>query len=208
MEMPSFEVFNETVDQLLGTLKYIKFHELIFKIIAKTLELLGRFIGRIFANKSAAGATSMSAKIILGIILITVIMIVIILILFFIIRKRHKRKIRSILGEKINKDSTVITFLDKSKVYEEKGEYRQAVRLRFVAILFFLHQGHFLYHDSTMTGKEMVAKLKKDKFTGVHEFERITQRFNTIWYGMTEIEEAEFKIWCEEENFLWQGVKK
>lgn len=207
MEMPSYEVFDNAVDQLLGSLKYIKLHKLILGLLAKILEQIWHIFSRIFMKNSLPSAAPISVRIILGAIIVTIIIAIIILIIFLLIRRKHKRQVKSILGEKINKGSTIISFLDKSKVYEEKGQYREAVRLRYVAVLFFLHQGHFLYHDSSMTGKEMVVKLKKDRYVAVDDFEKITDMFNTIWYGMTEIKTEEFELWCEEENAFWQGVK-
>ncbi|PKM51819.1 MAG: hypothetical protein CVV02_04205 [Firmicutes bacterium HGW-Firmicutes-7] len=208
MEMPSYDIFNDKVDQLLGSLKYIKLHKLIFEMVVKILEQIGYILSQLFMKSSSTSGATIRTQIIVGLIAITIIIIIIILIIFLLIRRRHKKKVRSILGEKINKDSTVISFLDKSKFYEEKGEYRQAVRLRFVAALFFLHQAHILYHDYSMTGKEMVTKLKEDKYIAVEDFETITNGFNKIWYSMTEIDVAAFKVWCEEENSFWREVEK
>lgn len=207
MQMPSMDVYNDTIDRLLQSLKYIKFNELVFKLILKALEPLEKFMKRLFANSQTINGDIASAKIILVVIVAFIVLLMICLIVFLLIRRRKKRRVKTILGEKIYKDSTVAEFLEKSKGYEEQGAYRNAVRLRFIAVLFFLHQNHYLYHDSTMTGKEMVDKLKRDRFFGADSFEGITQKFNTIWYGMNEIDEEIYKSWSEKETIFWQEVQ-
>lgn len=207
MQMPSIDEYNNVIDELLKSLKYIKFSDLIKNIILKILEPIERFFKRLFERSGSINASAESARLVLVIIVALVFAALIGLIIFGFIRRKRKKRVKSILGEKIHKDSTVTEFLDRSKKYEDEGAYRQAIRLRFIAVLFYLHQNHFLYHDSSMTGKEMVERLKNNEFIASDSFQSLTYQFNTAWYGMDHSNFEVFNKWSETENVFWQEVQ-
>lgn len=206
--MPSIDAFNHAVDHLLQSLKYLKLNEYILKRIIGLLEFLWKVLKYIFGKSSSAEHAPVGTKIILGLIIFVILGVTILFVVLMLIRKKRKKKVKSILGEKIDKNSTVLSFLEKSKVFEEEGQYRQAVRLHFIAVLFYLHQNHILYHDTTMTGLEMIDKLNKDGYKKGTVFEGLVHQFNTVWYGMEEIGEEEFKAWQVKEEAFWQEGKK
>ncbi len=207
MQVPSLDAFNEAVDGLLQSLKYLKLNEFILKSILSIIEFIWKLFERIGNNVNPSD-TPLRTKVILAIIVLLVLILTVVFILLMVMRKRRKKKVKTILGEKIDKNSTVLSFLDKSKSFEEEGQYRYAMRLHFIAVLFYLHQSNILYHDHTMTGLEMIDKLKKDGFKAIVEFESLVHQFNTVWYGMEEILQEQFKGWQDSEEAFWQEVKK
>lgn len=205
--MPSFDTFDHTIDRLLQSLRYLKLNEYILKQITKMLELLWKILKQLF-GKTSSGHMDVTTKVILGLIVLVILVVTILFIVLMLVRRRKRKKVKSILGEKIEKNATVLSFLERSKTYEELGQYREAVRLHFIAVLFHLHQNHILYHDHTMTGLEMIGKLQVDGFKGIGSFEKLVHQFNTIWYGMAEIDLDQFNLWQAIEETFWQEVKK
>lgn len=208
IQMPSLETFNHTVDRLLQSLKYLKLHEFILNHIYKLLELVWKIIKRLFGENTNSNNSDLMTRAVVGLIIIIILIIIIVIVVLLLVHKKRKKKINTILGEKINKNSTVLSFLDRSKVLEEEGQYREAVRLHFIAVLFYLHQNHILYHDQSMTGLEMIDQLKKDGFKAIDPFEKMVREFNTSWYGIQELAEDGFKAWQANEGAFWQEVKK
>lgn len=208
MQMPSIDTFNSVIDKLLQTLKYIKFNKWVLNQIYNFLKWLWELIKYLFMRSSTGKAGIGGTKIVLVSIVAFVVVVTLLLIVWMIIRSKRKRKVKSILGEKIDKNSTVGSFIDRSKELEDKGAYREAIRLRFIAVLFYLHENHYLYHDNTMTGQEMINRLKADRFIAVNAFSVITGLFNYIWYGMKEIDKTKYEDWRDNENIFWQEVRK
>lgn len=208
MQLPSFNEYNTVVDELLQSIKYIKFSKLVGKLIMKALEPLEKLLKKMFESSGIMSDSIAGAKFVLIGIVGLILIVLVGLIIFLMIRRKRKKRVRTILGEKIHKDSTVAEFLEKSKQYEKQGAYRQAIRLHFIAVLFYLHQNHFLYHDSTMTGKEMVERLKKENFIAIDSFDVLTRQFNIVWYGMKESDLETFKNWSNHEETFWQEVQR
>lgn len=203
-EVPTFEEVNDAIDRLLLSPKYTKFREVVLKLLEKAIEKIGRFIGKVLKNYSHSEEKS-NASIVFFVAAIIVLIVITIFVIYFI-RRRKKRRIKSILGEEITKSTTVVQLQEKSKIFEQEGAYRDAVRLRYVAVLFYLHQNHILYYEQSMTGEEMVRKLRLDNFKAVNSFEKITNSFNWLWYGMVDMNKELFDEWCKQEETFWQEV--
>jgi hypothetical protein len=67
-----------------------------------------------------------------------------------------------------------------------EGKFRDAVRLLYLAVLAALHRQHFIRFEPTRTNGEYVhqVRLSEQAPDELHEpFERLTNRFETAWYG-------------------------
>lgn len=208
MELPSYEAFNRTMDELLNSLKYLKFHKVLLEMFVRLLEKIWAIFEKLFLGRAAGAGLDSGLKIILGGLILLVVVLIVVLTVVFFFRRRKRRHIKSIMGETIDRDSSVASFIERSGTLEQDGKYREAVRLRFIAVLLYLHQNHVLYHDHTMTGSEMVARLYKNKYIGATGFQSLVDDFNETWYGMRELEPDAFRDWCDREELFWQEVQR
>lgn len=203
--MPTFDEYNQVIEDLLQSLKYIKFNQLVLRLIEKFFKMLGNWFEKLISGFSRGQTSNSGSYLLQGIFVFLAILAILGLVIFIIkYRKKKKKKLNTILGEKIEKSTTVLTLQEKSRELEAQGAYRESVRFRYIAVLLHLHQKSILYHDASMTGMEMIEKLKKDKFVATNRFDEITQGFNGIWYGMHELDAGQFSHWVSLENNFWQ----
>lgn len=203
--LPSFETYNDVIDQLTQSLKYVKFSEWVFDLLQRFLEMLAKLFNRSVPNINfSAGEGSISARIILVIICIIIVALLFFFTYKFLKGRSKRKKLKSILGETITEESTVQGFREKSKKYEHNKNYRLALRMQFIAILLHLHQQNILYQDDSMTVKEMITILKTANFSAFQNFCIIANQFNHIWYGEEELDKEAYKHIQYVEETFWK----
>ena len=180
---PSKEVFDQAVEEVLKKSKYLFLRNQYKEMIEKMKETIIKWIKDILSNMEFGGnkIQPSSASISKGLMITGIVFSIMILIILFIyIRKmvRKDTKIKHILGEVIDEQTTTETLNEKARKYKAHGDYREAVRYSFIAILFHMNEKNILYLDESMTNKEMVKSLRKNNFKQVTLFEDLVHLFN------------------------------
>ncbi|WBW95977.1 hypothetical protein [Oceanirhabdus sp. W0125-5] len=193
------EAFNKAMEKVINSYEHrgLRFNpinwikDILTKIIEKIVKLIidRRLLG-IQSSESAKGVS---------IALISIATIIIILLGILVIYKMRKRKkgdidIQSILGEEIDENTTYNTLKGKVKEYETQGEFRQAVRIMFIALIFKMHEEDMLTLEECKTSKEIYESLKKSNVKFIDEFKELSNMFNEVWYGY-KINEERYSKW-------------
>ncbi|MFL0269945.1 hypothetical protein [Candidatus Clostridium radicumherbarum] len=170
---------------------------------------LTEFLNKIFINVDKASVYSEELStvfIIFGILIIAAIIIVIIL----KINKtsERKRKVKEILGEKINENTTPNSLREKALNYYENGDVRQALRYDFMSLLLLMHNNKIIYLDETKTNEEIYSFLRKNNFNMLKNFKVLIDSFNLSWYGNKEIQVESYRVWNSNINLIWNEVVK
>lgn len=168
-----------------------------------------KLLNKIFNNADIAAANSEKLSllfIILGILVIVVIIIVIVV----KVNKtfERKRKVKEILGEKINENTTPNSLRKKAVSFLENGDIRKAIRYDFIALLLLMHDNNVIYLEETKTNDEIYKFLRKNKFYLLDNFKFIIDNFNLAWYGNKEYEEESYKYWSSNIILIWNEVTK
>lgn len=207
MQLPSYEQFDAAIEQLLRSFKYFKLNKWLLAQLKKVINWLVSLIERLL-NQSMSDKSHGVAKVVL-VVLITMISVMVIgLVVYWIRHRKNKQKGVTILGENLSADTSVESVSQRGMDYAQAGRYREAIRMQFIAVLFFLHQEHVLYHDATLTGQEMIMKLKQERFIAIQVFEEMTETFNKTWYGVAEVEQGQFGLWQQLEQAFWQKLRE
>ena len=99
------------------------------------------------------------------------------------LKQRIKRKSTSLLeeDEPERSQSEWLTLADK---HEAAGEYRQAVRCLYIAMLLLFDEFRVARFDRRQTNWEHLTRIEaSDAYPQDVGFRHLTQRFDRIWYG-------------------------
>lgn len=211
--MPSKSEFEKGVYNIVQSPGYSHLRNGVSDFINKIKEGLTKwlteFLNKIFNNVDKASVYSEELStvfIIFGILIIAAIIIVIIL----KINKtsERKRKVKEILGEKINENTTPNSLREKALNYYENGDVRQALRYDFISLLLLMHNNKIIYLDETKTNEEIYSFLRKNNFNMLKNFKVLIDSFNLSWYGNKEIHEESYRVWNSNINLIWNEVVK
>lgn len=132
------------------------------------------------------------------------------IIVFIIVRvsKTFDRRasIGEILGEKIDDKATPRSLRERAQDFTQRGEFRQAIRYDFIAVLLLMHEKNILFLDESKTGGEIYSHLRKNKFQGAALFKQLVGIFNAAWYGHKPLEKKLYDEWSSTLNSIWNGV--
>ncbi|MCM1990653.1 hypothetical protein [Oceanirhabdus seepicola] len=201
MNLSDKEIFNEAMDKVINSYEHrgLRFNpmnwikDLLNSIIEKIMNfILKRGTLGIKSSESAKG---------LSVALISIAVIIVICLMCIVIYKMKKRvkgniDIHSILGEEIDENTTYDILKEKMNEYEKLGEFRQAVRIMFIAIIFRMHEEGMLTLEECKTNKEIYENLKKSNVDFIDEFRELSNVFNEVWYGY-KINKDKFTKWKE-----------
>ncbi|MFL0248443.1 hypothetical protein [Candidatus Clostridium stratigraminis] len=211
--MPSKSEFEKGVYNIVQSPSYTHLRngasDFINKIKEGLTKWLMKLLNKIFNNVDTASAYSGELStifIIFGILIIAAIILVIIL----KINKtsERKRKVKEILGEKINENTTPNSLREKALSYYENGDVRQALRYDFISLLLLMHNNKIIYLDETKTNEEIYSFLRKNNFNMLKNFKVLIDSFNLSWYGNKEIYEESYRVWNSNMNLIWNEVVK
>lgn len=211
--MPTKSEFDKGIFDLVQSPSYSHLRngasDFINKIKEGLTKWLMELLSKIFNNLDTASIYSEELStvfIIFGILIIVAIIIVIIL----KINKtsERKRKVKEILGEKINENTTPYGLREKAFNYYENGALRQALRYDFISLLLLMHNNKIIYLDETKTNEEIYSFLRKNNFNMLKNFKVLIDSFNLSWYGNREIHEESYRVWRSNINLIWNEVTK
>ncbi|WP_040214430.1 hypothetical protein [Clostridium polynesiense] len=165
-----------------------------------------------FMQKHFSGANfSPEAPEMLSDIFMIIGIILLVALIIFVVMKTNKvlknrNKLQEILGERIDEAATPQSLKNKASTLKEKGEYREAIRMDFIALLFLLHEKSLLYLDETKTNEEIYKYLMKENFFKLKEIKELMNIFNFIWYGNKACTQDMYNSWNSKTELLWNEV--
>jgi hypothetical protein len=211
--IPTKNEFDNTIHSILNRAdyKHLKnsFRDIINNVKDNIKEAISKWIEKRFSSLGEAEAISdklSSAFMIIGILAIVAIIIVIIV----KINKtfERKRKVREILGEKIDDRTTPASLKQKASSFREAGDFRQAIRYDFIALLLLMHEKNLVYLDESKTNEEIYKYLRKNNFSMSDVFKNLGEMFNSTWYGNKTSGEQNYIKWSNGISLMWNEVIK
>ncbi len=137
-------------------------------------------------------------------------LLIIAIIVFIIIKVSRtfdrKASIREILGEKIDDRATPLSLRERAREFTQGGDFRQAIRYDFIAVLFLMHERNILFLDEAKTGEEIYSYLRKNKFENAVLFKSLVGIFNAAWYGHKPLGQGLYDEWNGILGSIWNGV--
>ena len=209
--IPSKPAFDETIKRILSRPGYKHLTgglgDFIKKIKNMLMEWIGRILEKTFSNLSNAPAISDRLS---TIFMIIGFLIIILIIVFIIIRINKtfdkKTRVKEILGEKIDGRVTPNSLRSRGAAFIKKGDFRQAIRYDFIAVLLLMHEKNIFYLDEAKTGEEIYNYLRKNKFEMVAVFKKLVSIFNASWYGHKPSDQRLYDEWDSTINLIWNEV--
>ncbi len=208
---PNREIFDKTVQEILNKHEHQGLQNGDINFIEKTIKYFEKLMEEWLSRTDLASSKIESAPSYFStglFIVCTILMIIIIASLFFLIRKMFKkeRKFKTILGEVIDEETTLDSLHRKSRVYKQEGNYREAVRYDFIALLFKMNEKNLIYLDEAKTNSELISTLEENGCSYVYNFQKIVQKFNEAWYGHKIISGSEYDSWEQILTSMWNEV--
>lgn len=209
--IPTKPVFDETIKRILSRPGYKHLTgglgDFLKKIKDMLTEWLGRILEKTFSNLSNAPAISDKLSTIFMIIGLLIIIVIIVFIIIRINKTFDKRtSVREILGEKIDGRVTSNSLRSRGADFIKRGDFRQAIRYDFIAVLLLMHEKNILYLNETKTGEEIYDYLRKNKFPMVTVFKKLVNIFNASWYGHKPSDQKLYDEWNSTINLIWNEV--
>jgi hypothetical protein len=208
---PDEQQFESTVNRILQRPGYRYLQNVFSDIIEKIKDTIARWIESLLNStfSTLQNASEISGN--LSVIFITAALLIMAGIIITIIVKtsrafEKRKKVKEILGEKLEEGTTPESLKARASSFESKGDYRQAVRYGFIALLLFMHNRNLLYLDDTKTNEEIYSNLKKLNFKGLKVMKLAMDLFNSSWYGHKTFNSESYIGWTEELNLLWNEV--
>lgn len=205
--------FQRSVDKILNSVEYSHLKNDTRSFIERIREAIARKILEFFQkNLSGIKLSSNASETLPNIFMIIGVLVLIVLIVLIVLKTNKalskKRRIKEILGEKIDEATTPVTLRQKAAQFKEKGDLRQAIRFDFISMLLLLHESSILYLDETKTNEEIYKYLKREKFFMLEDIKYLMNIFNSTWYGNKVCTEDMYKEWNYKIDLLWNEVIK
>jgi hypothetical protein len=209
--IPSNKEFDSTVNKILQGSEYKHLKNSLLDFVQKIKELIIQWIQKVISktisnipDQDAISDNLANIFMIIGLLLIFIIVVLIIV----KVSKTFERKtrIKEILGEKINDKTTPSSLRHTAVSFEAEGDFRQAIRYEFIAILLLMHEKNVLYLDETKTNEEIYKYLKKNKFPRLSVFKSLINDFNSSWYGHRLCDNENYEKVTQSINLLWNEV--
>jgi hypothetical protein len=209
--IPSAGKFNNTVHNILQRVEYKHLNNGILDFINQVkefiLKLIAQLLIKIFSNLTSAPKISNNISTIFIIIGILVIVALIVVIAVKISKTFQKSsKVREILGEKITEGTTPKSLREKALNFKLQGDYRQAIRYDYIALLLLMHERNIIYIEETKTNDEIFSYLKKKEITFLNVFYELIKVFNSSWYGHKSYDDKGYEQWKLNLEKMWNEV--
>lgn len=203
--------FDDTVHRILKRTEYTHLKNPISDFINKVKEglkeILLKWFKKNLSNMQNAAAISDKLSTVFMIIGILAIAAIIVIIIVKVNKTfERKKRVKEILGEKIDDRTTPSSLKQKAASFKEAGDLRQAIRYDFIALLLLMHEKNIVYLDETKTNEEIFKYLRKNSFTRTDIFKRISDMFNSTWYGYKLASQDSYKEWSSSLEVLWSEV--
>lgn len=208
---PTREQFDITIKEILGKLEYRHLNRDYTDLLERIRNSIENWLEKWLKNRSFQydNFENISHSLSNGFIVATVILIVVVIIVIFLLLRKmvgKDTKVKKLYGEIIDEKTTAEILIDKSNNCKDNGDYRDAARYSFIALLVKLNEKNLLYLDETRTNNEMVQSLRKNRFKYIELFEKVVNLFNAVWYGHKPMNEDKFSSWESLMDVLWNEV--
>lgn len=112
----------------------------------------------------------------------------------------------SILGETITADTTPEGFRQKALSCRAEGDFRQAIRFDFIALLLLFHRNNRLKASDSQTNYEVYRVLEQQSFPLLDQYRMTSVLFNAVWYGHKPCTESDYDGWLASLDVIWNEV--
>lgn len=207
----AFENFEKVIQDILNSPEYSHLRTKEKGIFDSFYERLVKWLEDLILDAfGGEGYIQGDGKFVSSLFVIFIIVAVIALIIFILFKTKRSygRRPKDILGEKIHGDTTPLSLRTRVEEALRQGDYREAVRLQYIALLLLLHEGKFLYLEDSMTNYEIYIKLKNNNFHSLDAFAYIMEVFNSVWYGNKKFTSLDYEGFKEKNQVLWNEVNK
>ncbi len=207
----AFENFEKVIKDIVNSPEYSHLRAERKGLFDSFYERLVRWMGELINNAfGGEGYTQEAGRVISTLFIIFIVAAVIALLIFVLFKTKRKlgRRPKDILGEKIQGDTTPVSLRSRAEEALRNEDYREAVRLQYIALLLLLHEGKFLYLEDSMTNYEIYIKLKNNEFHSLDAFAYIMEVFNSVWYGNKSFTSVDYQGFREKNQVLWNEVNK
>ncbi len=199
MKTDDFTAFQSATEHALQASKYNVLSGRTADFKAWLKEKVIQFLEKLFENihlgnyKPPFYQTTLFFGIVMAVIVMVIIVISLVLV-FRMLRRRQKRlrtaeELMAKLGDASVTDADI---LEESQCYAEKGQYREAVRLQFIAVLWVLGKQSIIKKGEFKTGTQIKREIKQKKPTMEQPFGDIVFLFNKAWFGRKPIDQEQF----------------
>lgn len=203
--LPSEEEFRQTIELVQKNYNYsfLRMQKLLADSRGKLSDMLGSsedYSGSIFSGESSW----------LLIFLGAIIFVVILYFLYLHLRRSFRResRVKKILGEEIGEETTSGSLRSEAASFRDEGNYRQAVRCEFIALLLLMEENNIIYHNQSRTNREILQVLRQKGFSGQGSFRELMKIFNNIWYGHRPCPAGMYEKWRKEIKMVRKKVVK
>ncbi len=199
--------FNEAVNEVLENPKYSFLKSETNSYIEFIREKIRNTIKRFLEEKLSDTSINKGASLIVIIVLLIVFAVIIAWIITRIIRGFERKKpIKNILGEYIDENTTPLSLKEKAVKAVQMGNFREAIRYDYIALLFLLHEKGFIYLEETKTNEEIYNYLRMRNFYLLNDMRICINLFNAIWYGHKRGNQEMYERWTRSFLKLWNEV--
>ncbi|KGX90656.1 DUF4129 domain-containing protein [Pontibacillus marinus] len=88
--------------------------------------------------------------------------------------------------------------LQEASSYKQKGDYQQAIRHVFLAMLLYFDQQKWIEARVWKTNWDYYEELKKINLVWATQFYELAQRFDEVTYGEREVDEQEYESYRQQ----------
>lgn len=148
-------------------------------------------------SKSVGGQISEGTGIFLRITGIILLLAFFTTLVFFVFRN-----IRISRGIKQKEDAELLQMIKDPELVEQKaleysknGDFRQGLRLLYIALILKLNEANLLKIDKAKTNRQYLNELRENGFNGYEDVEEFTRVFNQCWYGNRSVNSDKFSLW-------------
>ncbi len=209
--LTTFEDFQEAIKDIVNSPRYSHLRTEKRGPLDSLYERLGKWLEEFLYNAfGGEGYIQGDGKLISSLFIILIISAFFALIIFIIFKtqRSYVSRPKDILGEKIHGDTTPVSLRNRAEEALRQGDYREAVRLHYIALLLLLHEGKLLYLEDSMTNYEIYIKLKNNDFHSLDTIADVMEVFNSVWYGDKKITSTDYEGFTEKNQLLWNEVTK
>lgn len=207
----SKEEFDQVIQEILAEKEYWYLNKEANQAVHSLADKLREWLEKLLSSRMDDAGEIATLSDTLSIVIIVILGIALIILIALIIKYvyesiNERKKLDEILGEKITKETTPFTLLDKAKGFEAQGDYRMSIRFSYIGLLLLMHQEGLLYIEKSMTNAEIYECLKKENYISLERFQLIMEAFNYTWYGQNEYTIEAYEGYKVNITTLWNEV--
>ncbi|AZO95441.1 hypothetical protein [Halocella sp. SP3-1] len=207
--IPSKHEFDNVISKILSRNEYRHLNKHLSDFINKLKEKIAYWIFKKLENANWDISPSIPEKLSTFFIIIGILLIMGIIILVLVIINKgfeRARKVKEILGEKIDENTTPKSLRNRATGFQEQGDFRQAIRYNFISLLLLMHEKRVLYLEESKTNYEICQLLQENNFPEVSIFQDLVILFNLSWYGHQKCPQETYENWLDDFNLVWNEV--